>query len=511
MRKYIWLLCLCLMACLSGCFDDDSTVATEANRAHEIKVEGLPQDTSAVAFSSVLELTPVVEGFADDELLFNWYIYGGQFGQKGEYRKNKIWEGKKLAYPVELKIGKYSVICEATHKETGYFGLVEFSLDVTSAFSNGFYALKETAEGNTELDFYNYRDTVTLNDLLTENYGAPLNGKPRNMNPVYKKIHMDSETATSTYATGMFLAYGENNFAVYNTVDMSLMFDRSSLFYATMEEDEIPYAMATTGEYNHYFSNKGICYESVGGGFFASEYATGKLVTPEGCGGSTFVQAFNGRELSYWSESKHCLMCTDGREIGYKDGYAGVRVPFEKAEAIATGWNWNSGDNAVWYLFDVKDDGRYLVILGKETISEVCRLDAEKLASAAVIAGKGLRGSFIYSVKDNQLYRYSMKEKVETALSVASLPAGTVTYMSNLFYEAAFDYLVIGVQNGGKYTVVMYEMQGGQPFGEPKHTFEGTGILKKLCYAVPMSDYSPMSPNLYAFLYPDSMSPTFPY
>ena len=95
MRKYIWLLCLCLMACLSGCFDDDSTVATEANRAHEIKVEGLPQDTSAVAFSSVLELTPVVEGFADDELLFNWYIYGGQFGQKGEYRKNKIWEGKR--------------------------------------------------------------------------------------------------------------------------------------------------------------------------------------------------------------------------------------------------------------------------------------------------------------------------------------------------------------------------------------------------------------------------------
>ena len=95
-------------------------------------------------------------------------------------------------------------------------------------------------------------------------------------------------------------------------------------------------------------------------------------------------------------------------------------------------------------------------------------------------------------------------------MSVASLPAGTVTYMANLFYETAFDYLVIGVQNGGKYTVAMYEMQGGQPFGEPKHTFEGTGILKKLCYAIPMSDYSPMSPNLYAFLY-DWASPTFPY
>lgn len=508
MRKYILLLCLCLMACLSGCFDDDSTVATEAKRAHEIKVEGLPQDTSAVAFSSVLELVPVVEGFTDDELLFNWYIYGGQFGEKGEYRKNKIYEGKKLAYPVELKIGRYSVICEATHKETGYFGLTEFSLDVTSAFSNGFYALKETADGNSELDFYNYQEKTTHNDLLTRQFGAPLNGKPRNMNAVYKKVHLDPETAISTYATGMFITCGENDFSMYNTVDMSLMFDRSSLFYADMKEDEIPYAMATTAENNYYFSNKGISSDAAGGGYFASEYATGKLPSPSGIGGSAFVQACNGRELSYWSESGHCLMCTDGYEIDYKNGYDGIKIPFEQATAVATGWNWNLGVNAVWYLFDVENDGRYLVVLEKETIAEVRRLeDTQNLAQASVIAGKGLRGSFIYSVGDNQLYRYSITENVETVLSVTSLPSGTITYMSNLFYERAFDYLVIGVQNGDKYTVAMYEMQGGQPFGEPKHTFEGTGSLKKICYAIPMTAFSP---NFYAFIYPD-MAPTFPY
>ena len=62
----------------------------------------------------------------------------------------------------------------------------------------------------------------------------------------------------------------ENNFAVYNTVDMSLMFDRSSLFYATMEEDEIPYAMATTGEYNHYFPIKEFVMKVLAVVFFAS-------------------------------------------------------------------------------------------------------------------------------------------------------------------------------------------------------------------------------------------------
>ena len=91
MKKYILPLCLCLMACFSACFDDDSTVATEAKRPHEIKVEGLPQkDTSVVAFSTTLELTPTVQGYSDDELAFHWYIYGGQFGEKSEYRKMSL-------------------------------------------------------------------------------------------------------------------------------------------------------------------------------------------------------------------------------------------------------------------------------------------------------------------------------------------------------------------------------------------------------------------------------------
>lgn len=508
MKKYILLLSLCLAACLSACFDDDSTVAKEANRAHPIHIEGLPADTSAVAFSSVLELTPTVKGFTDDELSFGWYIYGGQFGENDGYRKHKIGEGKKLAYPVELKIGRYTVVCEATHKETGYFNLIEFQLDVTSAFSNGFYALKETADGNSELDFYNYREKRTANDLITEKHGAPLAGKPRNMNPVYKKVYLDPETATSTHATGLFIACGENDLAVYNTVDMSLMFDRSSLFFAAMEEDEIPYAMAMTSDNNYYFSNKGICADPVGGGYFSSEYATGKYAFAEGAGASTFVQAYNGRELSYWSESEHCLMCTNGWEIGYGDGYTGAKPDFGKATPVASGWNNTGGENTVWYLLDVEDDGRYLVLVKEEEISEVRRLDDNlSLAQATVVAGKSLNGSFIYSVRDNRLYRYSLKEETETAVAAAALPSGTVTYMANLFYGSAFDYLVMGVQNGNRYTVVMYEMQSGVLAGEPVHTFGGTGSLKKICYAVPLSVDSP---NFYPFIY-DWASPDFPY
>ena len=84
------------------------------------------------------------------------------------------------------------------------------------------------------------------------------------------------------------------------------------------------------------------------------------------------------------------------------------------------------------------------------------------------------------------------------------LPAGTITYMADLFYGSSFDYIVIGIQNGDEYTLSMYKIAGGQPSGKPVHTLTGTGILKKVCYACPLQDFTK-----YAELY--GMGPDFPY
>lgn len=517
MRIYILFLSLCGLVLLNSCFDDDSTIATKITDLHVITVEGL-QDTSAVAFNTVLKLTPTVKGFSDDELSFAWYIYGGQYeNQTPEgYRSVRIGTEKTLSYPVEVKIGTYTIVCEVTHKKTGYFGLTEFSLNVTSAFSDGFYALKETVEGNSELDFYNHVQKTINHDLLTEKYGMPLPGSPRNMNTVYAKAYIDPVTATSTFATGIFVACGNNEFTLYNTTDMSKMFDRGNLLFSSMEADEVPYAMATTRSYNFYFSSKGVRHDGIGCDNYASEFASGQLEYPVGAGASTFVQASDGKGLSYWSESEHRLMYVSGpgyREIVYQEDYIGTRIAWDRAQVVASGWNHRLGVNTIWYMFDVAGEGRYLLFLENNTITEVRLLDASlNIAKADIIAGNGLTGNFIYSVYNNQMYRYSVTEQSESLLSVASLPAGTITYVSNLFYASEFDYIIIGVQNGDTYTVVMYTIQGGQPYGEPLHRFSGTGILKKICYAIPLERGA--MPNYYAFtqyaeLY--GMGPTFPY
>ena len=277
MKKiYIGLFWACILG-ITGCYEDDSTMATPESMVNEITIEEFA-DTSAVAYSTVLELTPKVTGYSDTELEYRWYIYGGEFSDRTEdgYRTVQIGAEKKLSYPVELKIGTYTVVCEVTNKETGYFNLTEFSLKVTSAFSEGFYILKETTDGNTDMDFYNDRQKTVIPDVIASVQGEAQSGKPCNMCPVYNKIYIDPATAKSTYATGVFVTSGQNEFSIYSTIDMSTLFDRSSLLFSEMDGEEVPYAMVSAMRGNMLFSNKGVRLDDLGGGRFASEYSTGK-------------------------------------------------------------------------------------------------------------------------------------------------------------------------------------------------------------------------------------------
>ena len=175
------------------------------------------------------------------------------------------------------------------------------------------------------------------------------------------------------------------------------------------------------------FSNKGVRLDDLGGGRFASEYSTGKLGYPAGKGTSSFIQAYDGQNLSFWSGETRRLMYTSGsdmEEIKYKDGYEGVKVDWEQAAPVASGWNHRAGKNTIWYLFDVAGEGRYVVVLQPGGgIDQVIRLDASlHLAKADVIAGNALTSTSIYGVDDNRLYRYSLTEGTDCLLYTSPSP-----------------------------------------------------------------------------------------
>lgn len=502
MKKYIFFYLFFALVGVGACFDDETIVATDATMIDDIAIGEL-RDTTAVAYTTVLKITPDV---ADNPAYsYAWYVYGESLPTDKGYRTVKIGSEKTLSYVVNLGLGSYTLVFEVTDMETGYCAMKEMALQVITAFSQGFYILKEVG-GNTEIDMYNTDNGEKLSDLFAMTQGKSLPGTPTGINVLYGMAYVDPETAAASSGAALFVAYGENEMACFRTTDLMKVFDRTTLLFNEMAEDEIPYSMATAGG-TYLFSNKGVR---------RTTSLTGKYGYPVGGeGASRFFQACDGAGLMYWNEITCRLEYTNG-SAPIAIEYYGNEINWNDVEPIATGWNHLVGVNTMWYVFENAVGERWLVLINSSRqVTEVRALDASlHIAQSNIIAGNGLTSSTIYSVHDNTLWRYSIDNGTENAtpLQLTGVAAGEeIVFLSDIYFQTEFDYIVVGTQNGDNYTLYMYEIQGGQPYGSPVHVVKGKGFLKQVRY---VSQSSISSPNYYAFTdyaIELGMGPDFPY
>lgn len=513
MKQYIIAILACSLLGLTGCYNDDSTLATEESLLNDIVIADLPAMT-AIAFNTVLEIQPKISGYPEEELSYAWYIYGDGLDIENGFRTVQISTEKDLSYEVNLRKGAYTLVLEVTHSTTGYAMQKEMSLTVSTNFSQGFYILKEDAAGNTELDIYNSDNDLLLTDILKGSLGEAFKGAPRNLNIIYDKAYVDPEDASSGYTTMAVVSTEDNEVACFRTEDMLKVFDRSNLLYGGMSGDEEPYCMASASYSNFYFSSKGVRVDY--GSMFGSEFATGIMSYPVGSGSSKFIQACDGNGLLYWDQQNHRLMFVDGFGSAVDEvSYDGNEIIWDNVEALATGWNHLVGVNTLWYLFEDNNGERYLVFIDTyQKVTEVRRLNNSlHLAQANLFAGDALTSYSLYAVHNNKLYRYSLDPTgTETELTVTGLPSGDIVFISDIFFSSYFNYFAIGVQNGNKYTLCLYEIRGGQPYGSPLYTTTGEGKLKDVRYVSQSIPF--FVPNYYAFtnyavMY--GMGPDFPY
>lgn len=253
MKKYIILSVLFTLFGLVSCYDDDSSLGTK--NIGDITI-GTLEDASIISYSgNKLIREPEIETtYPDDQLTYAWYIY--KEDQDKGFRTNKIDSVKNLSYEVNLPAGSYTIIFEATATENGYAATAEMKLAVSTTFSQGFYILKETADGNTELDVYTQNGLVS--DLLASTQGEALPGSPRNLSVGYSQAFIDTEENKMVNANTVCITTEQNQLICLRTVDMLKAFDNSNLLFEEMEADEEPYCMIRGLSRIFYFSNKGI-------------------------------------------------------------------------------------------------------------------------------------------------------------------------------------------------------------------------------------------------------------
>lgn len=121
-----------------------------------------------------------------------------------------------------------------------------------------------------------------------------------------------------------------------------------------------------------------------------------------------------------------------------------------------------------------------------------------------------LEDASIISYSGNKLIR-----EPEIEIPVTGLPAGeTISYIFNLYWNMGpfgdtslnFDNIVIGTQKENTYTVYLYNIRGGQPYGDPVDKFSGEGKLKSVRYVCQLVvDQTAMLGPMYGY------GPCFPY
>lgn len=493
-KKSIIGICLAGAIGLFACTDDDSTWGT--NSVGDITIEGLTDRAVVSYVGNRVEVKPVLKtGYPEEELGYAWYLYENVMGELDDgYRTNKISEEKDLSYEVNLPSGSYTLVFEVTAESNGYVQTATMNLSVSTSFSQGFYILKETPEGNTEVDLYG-NDGLVSNLMARFSDGA-LRGKPRNLSVVYSGEYIDPD-ANATASTNLVHVFTEENvYRGFRSEDMKQVFSNSNLFYGgDMPAGEMPYILFRTPNYTTYFSNTGI--RTARTASYGQAANTGMMGYPvDEVGTSKHVQLlFYGMNLVYWSDELHRLRTIDYQFRTPADVECNDETAYpDDLECISSGVNIMGNGDVVtaYFLCEQPSSGdRYLLLVdtfSPESVSETIKLDPKfHIASADVVTGNRMTATYLYSIYENELYAYSWTTKDERKFNLPGIPAGeTVTYITNQYFNAYmdtstnFDSFIVATQSGNRYNLYFFDeedMSGGQPIA-PGEVVSGEGTVK---------------------------------
>jgi hypothetical protein len=374
------------------------------------------------------------------------------------------------------------------------------TLNVKTVFSNGFYFLKETAGGNTELDFHTPDGAggwTTAFDILEAQLGAPITGAPTSLGMISSYPYINK--ANGQPETGAVLVpIGGRDMKVMLLNDMSLVYDHNEIFFSGVAPDHKPIRA-------YYLSLFDIPVFISDKGAYSVNSSTGKVGYPvapaEGCvlshgmmtgilygssiGQLMFFDALNGQLVYY----------TYGGDLMSLSGTPSPTGITHRPLFMGTGG---------WCVFeDPGTSDRYLYSLKDASTTPILEIRSIDAATAPNFNSADIYGSnktntqILYGGAGNRIWMYNTGNSAETALTLQGMGAGEtitmITHKRGVYNPAdrsdTAGYLFIATQKGGNYKVYMYKVTGGETDGEPI-IVEGTGKVIDMQYAGGTSVYN---------------------
>lgn len=496
MKKIIYqTFILAMTLSLASCFSDDSSLGNTT--VGDISISGIEESYDKIAYmGEYIDVEPKVE--ADEDVTYTWLLLSGKTGTDdadgNEIQPEVIGREKDLRYEVNLAPGTYQLRLVAKGK-SGYAVYKTSTLTVRTTFSQGFYVLKENAEGNTDLDLITL-DGKTGFDLITSIDGKALQGKPQSLGTQYNAFYVNPDDDQMAKANFLYVTTESGDFRIARSTDLKSVFDRSNIKYEKMEDSERPYSFFATLFYNVMLTNRGLYKTDSDAMGSANTGRYGMVVSS--CGGSRYnycdLSAFTGGVL--WDSVNHNLL-TYNYNLALspllKGDLSGEEITqnLQNYECLGCGFNkLSSGSTGVIVMRDDVSSKRYLYLtqgsFSGTVLSDRKQIREDSHAGKATYYGiNGISASYLYCVDAGHVYAMNFKDDDmgEVELKPEGIAADeTINFVANQFWnpgsKATFNYLIFGTQKGDTYKLYFYDTNGGAPVGKPLMTMEGKGNIK---------------------------------
>ena len=513
MKQTIYILLGLFLTTFYACIEDKSTVA-ELD-IDDLHIAGVKQHYSIKSLGSLNVEPTVYSQYADDKFRYEWYLYDQKQDNTLTDDMVKgflVSEDSVLNYQVNVKSGNYNLLLKVFSEKTGLMAQAKASVGV--AETNGFFILKETEEGNTDMDllaisFDNSRPQFYA-DRVKSLMGESFKGKPVHLDIIYEQAFLDPDSL----AVGREFPAIDNTFCVTTDAgdmhfvryaDFLDIMPKEYMFY-TEQPSLIPYrVIRSTGYYVYLFANTGVHYVMKGDRQFVDRGTFSDAVS--GCPpASTHVIAEReGLLFMYWDQASKSF-------AGYSSyfyqptelssevkGYDMTDLPYEMqfmghTEGAKDEINLavlREKDNSASYIYFLDAPFSGLTV----TLDSVAKFDKSSLLNQAtefaINSGGTINSApYLYFIVDNKFYAHSLvTDRPAEEVRLEGIGSGeTITYVSNPYWkdkdrpERDFDYVIVGTQQGNAYKVYFYNIIGGKPFGAPVYTVTGKGKLKQVNY-----------------------------
>ncbi len=519
-NRYISVLILLLVISLNSCYEDLGNY--EYNRLDEIEVTNIEANYgSKELFVDSVIINPVVKFGEEGNEAFSgvWYMVtpGGL---------EPVSEGINLELPV-TKSGLHNLILELTYNRLNLKHYVETEFEASSNMERGYYILKETSDGNTDMDVFMRVAVDSIQEsfnLIGSVLKEPLPGKPVDID--YWDWIWRDETITDSVVmrtNRVIRPMSEKELAIFNVQDFSYLGDLDRILAKDIPMAErnleglISVNEMTLLFYNggrmQILGNSGLFQTSHFISEFPGDYELEPCISSQRTGSgllfdkaSSSIVGLVGVSVSQFSilpdvaismypsfnftanngsvngiqdvNLKYCGRANTNQRIaplGNKDETA--YFLFEKAQ---------HPDSLLLYQLSLGPiaggmDANFLSLMSIDTLDNAHNLKkAEHYAMNA-------KGEYLYFAKDSKVYYYNLQSMSDKEL--LDFGGEEITYLKHVKWsydgDYNFDCLVVGTHSAGKYKLCFYEMSGALPTGETKHVLEGEGKVKSFVYASP--------------------------